>query len=459
MSLPRLSAAWMEAVLGAPVPAEPRATCADCAMCRPAKPETPAFSPGVKCCTYQPSLPNFLVGAALADPGTTAHARAALLRRIADRRGATPLYLERTPAEEADQEVGKAGYGQDPSLLCDYYDGGLCGMWAHRDAVCATFWCLSERRAIGMRLHMATKRLLGRVEELLAIWNVRDLLPTRVGALVHLDDRPRRYALGELAGSRTGDALRPSTHRRVWGPWLGREEAFYRACAERVTPLSWADVRAIGGDALTGALAEVADARARLDAPIPAVLCLGNADRVTLPGGVGLVTERVPDDPLVVPAVVLDALALFDGRLVAEVLALAPAVGPWLRALVDQEVLGPPDGADVPARDRPTGALSPDDTLAVFRNFRASPLASQLDISPDGDVTWALTCGTREVRADAPDTIRLLRHVERGARGFRAGDAAAILDGGWPAAAVFLTGLVDAGFLQRRPPGPPTHIP
>ena len=29
MSLPRLSAAWMEAVLGAPVPAEPRATCAE----------------------------------------------------------------------------------------------------------------------------------------------------------------------------------------------------------------------------------------------------------------------------------------------------------------------------------------------------------------------------------------------------------------------------------------------
>ncbi|MDP2305467.1 MAG: hypothetical protein Q8P18_05525 [Pseudomonadota bacterium] len=449
MSLPDHAGAWMEALLGAPVPSEPRSTCADCAMCRPASPATRAFSPSVKCCTFQPSLPNFLVGAALLDERTSERARAALRGRIAEGRGATPLYLERTPDEERDQELGKAEYGQDPTLLCDYYEEGLCGMWAHREAVCSTFWCLSDRRAVGMRFHEATKRLLGRVEEMLAIWNVRALLPTRADALVHLDDRPRRYALGELPGARTGGSIGLPTRRRIWGPWMGREEAFYRACAERVAPLSWADVRTIGGDALTAAIAEVQAARARLDAPLPTVLCAGNVDRITLGAEAGLLTERVPDDPLAVPNAVADALPLFDGRPLAEVLAAVPAIGPWLQRLVDQEVLGVPGEGDVAPRDRPTGTLGPDDVLAVFRSFRGSTIDHRLDVSPEGEVTWALVCGGREVRVEDSEHIRLLQFIERGARGFRAGDTAGLLGGGWPAAKELLQDLVDEGFLQR----------
>ncbi|MES2642353.1 MAG: hypothetical protein V4850_22915 [Myxococcota bacterium] len=455
MSLPHQAGAWIEALLGAPVPDEPRSTCSDCAMCRPVNPATPAFSPSVKCCTFQPSLPNFLVGAALSDERTSDHARAALRRRIAERRGATPLYLERTPAEEHTQETRKDGYGQDPSMLCDYYEAGRCGVWAHRDAVCSTFWCLSDRRAVGMRFHDATKHLLGRVEEILAIWNVRALLPGRVDALVQLDERPRRYALGELPGARTGDSLGLPTRRRIWGPWVGREEEFYRACAARVAPLTWADVRAIGGDALSIGIAEVQAAHARLAAPLPAVLCAGTVERITLGASpaqtrAGLTTERVPDDPLLVPHAVADSLALFDGRPLVEVVAAAPVVGPWLRALVDQEVLGEPGGGDVAPRDRPTGALQPDDRLAVFRNFRGSPIDSTLHVSEEGELTWALVCGLREVPVHDGEQIRLLQYIERRAGGFRAGDPAALL-GGWPATKAFLEPLVEAGFLQRLP--------
>src|SRR5689334_22795067 len=50
---------------------ETRATCGSCAMC--AKPDQPVlpgadyFIEGAKCCTYEPTLPNFLAGAILAD--------------------------------------------------------------------------------------------------------------------------------------------------------------------------------------------------------------------------------------------------------------------------------------------------------------------------------------------------------------------------------------------------------
>src|SRR4051812_31514765 len=49
---------------------ESRATCSDCAMCSKGGSPAPgvlSFRPDTKCCTYEPTLPNFLVGAILAD--------------------------------------------------------------------------------------------------------------------------------------------------------------------------------------------------------------------------------------------------------------------------------------------------------------------------------------------------------------------------------------------------------
>jgi hypothetical protein len=55
--LPDLYAKWMEAALGTELPAEPRATCHDCVMCKGAAPPADLapkvrFSPNSKCCTY-----------------------------------------------------------------------------------------------------------------------------------------------------------------------------------------------------------------------------------------------------------------------------------------------------------------------------------------------------------------------------------------------------------------------
>jgi hypothetical protein len=64
-TLPPLYAEWAESFLGGPIPAETDATCQDCAMCPPPgkRPATGVFfSPDVKCCSYMPTLPNFLVG-------------------------------------------------------------------------------------------------------------------------------------------------------------------------------------------------------------------------------------------------------------------------------------------------------------------------------------------------------------------------------------------------------------
>ena len=55
---------WSRELLGRPFPAEPRSTCASCAML-PDAPDLPPEGPfraEVRCCTYQPHLAPHLVG-------------------------------------------------------------------------------------------------------------------------------------------------------------------------------------------------------------------------------------------------------------------------------------------------------------------------------------------------------------------------------------------------------------
>src|SRR3954454_5365908 len=67
--LPVLYRPLLPAFFDTEAPAEEKATCGSCAMCPPpgAEGDGAYFRPDVKCCTYHPRLPNYLVGALLAD--------------------------------------------------------------------------------------------------------------------------------------------------------------------------------------------------------------------------------------------------------------------------------------------------------------------------------------------------------------------------------------------------------
>src|SRR5687767_13539275 len=89
----------MSDLLPAPIPRESKAACGDCVMC-PGKGAEPdeAFAPETKCCTFVPSIPNFLAGRALADP-ELGEGRRSLEARIASRDGLSPLGLGITEDE------------------------------------------------------------------------------------------------------------------------------------------------------------------------------------------------------------------------------------------------------------------------------------------------------------------------------------------------------------------------
>jgi hypothetical protein len=316
----------MDELLRGPIPSESQATCSDCAMAPqgdgPPAPSGEHFLPDVKCCGYLPRLPNFLVGAALADEGLLPEGRRSLEARIDARVGVTPLGLEETPAFTLlyQSDLGMK-FGRSRRLRCPHYvdaDGGLCGVWRHRNSVCATYFCKHDRGATGQAFWVALRNLLREIERSLAESCALDLEPgdAALEALLAVESsRGPRVDGDELDGV----AVDPEKHRALWGSYWGREREFYLECARRVAGLSWDDVLArCGARARARArLARVAYAR-RMDEALPSRLRVGSYHIGLQTGDVSRISTYSPYDPLEVPNALLGALPRFEGRTRAE---------------------------------------------------------------------------------------------------------------------------------------------
>src|SRR5215471_13758616 len=180
-ALPPLYARWIDDLLDGPIPAETRATCDDCVMCpKPGdtiNPEDRFFEPSIKCCSIVPVLPNFLVGRILSgdDPDPVSlEGRASVERRIKEGVAVTPLGLE-WPAMIKLLYDNSDAFGQSQTFRCPHYveEAGRCGIWRHRDSVCATWFCKHVRGEVGRKFWRdSLEPLLRIVEKSLAQWCV-----------------------------------------------------------------------------------------------------------------------------------------------------------------------------------------------------------------------------------------------------------------------------------------------
>lgn len=217
--LPALQARWTQAVLGALPPSEPRSTCDACVkLAPPGEPMGPLhYHPDTKCCTYLPVLLNFQVGALLDDPEVPAEGRASVEWRIEQDQGVTPFGLVGHPGYYV--RYTDEAFGKEPALVCPHYlpeQGGRCGVWQHRNAICSTWYCRTDKGGPAYSFwRLGLMRFLRAVEDAAAEWAI--------------------FALG--------------AEQDEWGIWADRR-AFYRAAARLVNGLSWEDTLALGGGKL-----------------------------------------------------------------------------------------------------------------------------------------------------------------------------------------------------------------
>ncbi|HEX9308745.1 MAG TPA: hypothetical protein VF894_14720 [Anaeromyxobacter sp.] len=237
------------------IPAESKATCASCAMLEggchgPAVPPVDGrsrfFRPDTKCCTFHPRLPNYLLGAILSseDPAQ-AEGRRRIEARIASRVGVTPEWLHPPRTFTLLYDGARGAFGRARGLRCPFYeaDAGGCTIWAHRDAVCSTYFCKYVAGADGRRFWTAVKEHVSLVEIQLARAALLALAPAL------LDREPgTRPAAGPIGPEDIDGAPPPEAeYAAAWGAWAGREVELYVACDAFVRSLSGSDVDALLG--------------------------------------------------------------------------------------------------------------------------------------------------------------------------------------------------------------------
>ena len=308
--LPPRYAHWLTELLGGTLPEEQAATCSRCAMQVEAVEEGYRFRADAKCCTYVPALPNFLVGAALREllPGPT---RAGLDRRVADPGVCTPHGLDVSEDERQKYQaiVAAETFGRAPGLRCPHYleeQGGLCGIWRHRNGVCATWFCKHDRGVAGQRFWQAVEALLALIERELSHWCACQLL---------------------YHGAATEPAS-PDETVSAWDPWAARPADYYMRAAALADDLAWPEVQVIAGPELGPLLARVktthAELRAQPAAPslVPLRRLVQGELRVSHRGSeTSRLVTYSDSDPLDLPSELLDVLPRFDGRPTDEVLA------------------------------------------------------------------------------------------------------------------------------------------
>jgi len=303
-------------------PDERFATCSSCLNCQSSK--SPYIS--TKCCTYRPSLPNYLVGGILADSGSSGAAGRARVRTvIASGIGLTPYGLLR-PASLAALRPERVSEDRLPtraeaeSRLCTFYDAGHCTVWNYREHLCSTYFCYSVGGTAGQAFWRVVNEYLRLVEREFCLhalatlgWPVEQL---RLG-------NPLRDWEPPLS------AAAKRRRRLAWRHWAGREVDLFveshrviatidRAMA--ATLLGWKGALLEGR--LSGSLANFARE------VVPERLCWTGAVRIQ-PGPANDVQVQVDGHaPALVPRVVATFLPQFDGRrATSDVVRLAASLG------------------------------------------------------------------------------------------------------------------------------------
>ncbi len=325
--LPAVYGRWLPEFFDRPTIAEPRSTCLDCVMCGDravadvrARRTLDVFRPDVKCCTWHPDIPNYLVGAALRDGSPAlAEGRARLRLKVAGRTGVTPLQLARPPRYTVlynfltqSDAAQTTGFGTSEELVCPYLDraDATCTVWPYRERICTTWFCKVSARAAGYAAWQALKEYLGHVEYVASRYAAERVMGARVAVRVPSPAAP--LPPSDLAGERTA-----AEYAAEWGAYVGREEEFYVACAEVVEVLAADDIADLlanerGSELLATAVARYDDATSPRLAP--RLVLRRDRPHVVVDGGVRVATYH-RFDPVVVDAELYALLDQFSADL------------------------------------------------------------------------------------------------------------------------------------------------
>lgn len=207
----------------------PDERCSTCHACP--KVATEGFHPDIRCCTYHPRMPNFLIGYGLQDPET-----APILENMIAEGFATPEGLQATAhqfrsslANHVDDKFGKS-----ENVVCRFLDREkkCCQIYAYRNSVCCTFFCIHDGGDQGDEFWSALQNYMGQMETAIGQWAMHSLGIDPKSYFDIYDRFAEDPYASCLAGS---EAWTDTSREKLWGCRFGQEAAFYKECANLVT--------------------------------------------------------------------------------------------------------------------------------------------------------------------------------------------------------------------------------
>lgn len=208
-------------------PEETKATCDACAMSRPQNKAKVHYRADLKCCTFHPFLPNYMVGALLLEESSV-NAHRIFRDKIARREYALPLGMVAPVNYQVEFNHREEGdFGQREDWLCPYYNKETqnCNVWRNRGVVCTTFFCKSSYGKTGLSFWEKLGSYLWYVE-----------LALLEEALVMLDFSPRQVMtlldyhnrFEGTAAELKSRVIPEKTSRELWNGYYDDQEGFYK---------------------------------------------------------------------------------------------------------------------------------------------------------------------------------------------------------------------------------------
>lgn len=219
---------------------ETKATCDDCAEEK--------YQKDLKCCTFHPFMPNYLVGALFEDVRTPETVKKILRDKINKRHCALPIgILAPIPYQVAFNKRKPKDFGNRRDWLCPYYnlEQNNCSIWRYRSSVCSTFICHSSYGKKGLKFWDQLNNYLsyvemGLLEEVLAY---KDFSPRQMNDCLEYVNR-KKATQAELKTK----ALPLAKAKKLWNGYFNEQEKFYRDSYKLVLDFNRKRVQEILGE-------------------------------------------------------------------------------------------------------------------------------------------------------------------------------------------------------------------
>lgn len=227
---------------------EKLATCDACAMTADKQgKKTPVYQADLKCCTYEPFMPNYLLGAILKQNDSSSPGAKMIREKIKNRNYSLPIGMTASLAYQVNfNHREPEDFGQKRDWLCSYYnkETNNCGIWRNRGAVCTTFFCKSSYGKKGLLFWQNLNDYMTYVE-----------MALMEEALVHLDFSPRQVSgmldyLNRYEATKAemkSNVLPEAQAIKLWNGYYEDQPGFFMKCYEIVNGMSKSQFReAIG---------------------------------------------------------------------------------------------------------------------------------------------------------------------------------------------------------------------